>query len=201
MMIFQSRAVGEIMLGRDSGWQVQRRDDGKLPLAELVAKYALPTWFGMAMAVVAYAVSLPLLFWMAPVIAGLLLSIPIAMLSSRRSDPNSVLWRTPEETSPPGVLARANELVKSSRAAGSPLRQLVDDSDLFESHLANFPDEKRRRRGEVDPHLAIARVKIEDGESLEEAQSYLTPRELFAVLNSPTLLLTLQAMPRGARPA
>jgi membrane glycosyltransferase len=193
MMIFQSRAVGEIMLGRDSGWQVQRRDDGKLPLAELVAKYALPTWFGMAMAVVAYAVSLPLLFWMAPVIAGLLLSIPIAMLSSRRSDPKSVLWRTPEETSPPDVLARANELVKSSRAAGSPLRQLVDDSDLFESHLANLPDEKRRRRGEVDPHLAIARAKIEDGESLEEAQSYLTPRELFAVLNSPTLLLALQA--------
>ena len=101
MMIFQSRAVGEILLGRDSGWQVQRRDDGELPLAELVAKYALPTWFGMVMAVVAYAVSLPLLFWMAPVIAGLLLSIPIAMLSSRRSDPNSVLWRTPEETTPP----------------------------------------------------------------------------------------------------
>jgi hypothetical protein len=28
MMIFQSTAVGEILLGRDSGWQVQRRDDG-----------------------------------------------------------------------------------------------------------------------------------------------------------------------------
>src|SRR5437773_7152762 len=28
MMIFQSTAVGEILLGRDAGWQVQRRDDG-----------------------------------------------------------------------------------------------------------------------------------------------------------------------------
>jgi membrane glycosyltransferase len=197
MMIFQSRAVGEILLGRDSGWQVQRRDDGRVPPAELMAKYALPTSFGIVMAIVAYAVSLPLLFWMAPVIAGLLLSIPIAMLSSRRSDPNSLLWRTPEETNPPDVLVRANELTKSSRVIGSPLRQLVDNSDLFESHLTNLPDEKRRRRGDVDPHLAIARAKIEDGETLEDAQSYLTSRELFAVLNSPTLLLTLQAMPRA----
>jgi membrane glycosyltransferase len=198
MMIFQSRAVGEILLGRDSGWQVQRRDDGGLPPAELVAKYAQPTLFGVAMAVVAYAISLPLLFWMAPVITGLLLSIPIAMLSSRRFDPNSGLWRTPEETNPPQVLLRANELAKmSSRAAVSPLRQLVEDPNLLEIHLTNLPDERRRSRGQVDPHLAIARAKIEDGENFEEAQSYLTPREVFAVLNSPTLLLALQAMSRA----
>jgi membrane glycosyltransferase len=198
MMIFQSRAVGEILLGRDSGWQVQRRDDGGLPPAELVAKYAQPTLFGVVMAVVAYAVSLPLLFWMAPVITGLLLSIPIAMLSSRRFDPNGRLWRTPEETNPPRVLIRANELAKmSSRAAISPLRQLVEDPNLLESHLTNLPDERRRSRGQVDPHLAIARAKIEDGENFEEAQSYLTPREVFAVLNSPTLLLALQAMSRA----
>jgi membrane glycosyltransferase len=198
MMIFQSRAVGEILLGRDSGWQVQRRDDGGLPSGELAAKYALPTLFGLVMAGVAYAVSLPLLLWMAPVIAGLLLSIPIALLSSRQSGPNGGLWRTPEETNPPGVLLRANELASmSSRAAVSPLRQLVEDSNLLESHLANLPDERRRNRGQVDPHLAIARAKIDDAENFEEALSYLTPREVFAVLHSSTLLLALQAMPRA----
>src|SRR3981189_1679665 len=82
MMIFQSTAVGEILLGRDAGWQVQRRDDGGLPRSELIRRYTFPTLFGIAMAAIAYAVSLPLLFWMAPVIAGLLLCIPIALLSS-----------------------------------------------------------------------------------------------------------------------
>ena len=82
MMIFQSVAVAEILLGRDAGWQVQRREDGNLPREELMRKYALPTLFGIAMAATAYAVSLPLLFWMAPVIIGLLLCLPIAMLSS-----------------------------------------------------------------------------------------------------------------------
>ena len=82
MMIFQSSAVGEILLGRDAGWQVQRRDDGALSHRDTVRTYAVPTLFGIAMAVTAYAVSLPLLLWMTPVILGLLLSIPIAMLSS-----------------------------------------------------------------------------------------------------------------------
>src|SRR5437763_4215705 len=64
MMIFQSSAVGEILLGRDAGWQVQRRDDGELARGEITRRYALPTIFGIVMAVTAYAVSLPLLLWM-----------------------------------------------------------------------------------------------------------------------------------------
>jgi membrane glycosyltransferase len=71
MMIFQSSAVTEILLGRDAGWQVQRRDDGAIPRREVVRKYSLPTLCGVVMAVSAYAVSLPLLLWMAPVIVGL----------------------------------------------------------------------------------------------------------------------------------
>ena len=201
MMIFQSRAVGEILLGRDSGWQVQRRDDGELPRAELMRKYALPTLFGVAMAAIAYAVSLPLLFWMAPVIAGLLLSIPIAMLSSRQSGPNATLLRTPEQSAPPEVLVRANELAKvSGRVAASPLQELLEDGRLLESHLMNLPDDQRRHRGQVDSNLAIARAKIEDAESFDEALSYLTQRETFAVLNSPTLLRALCAMPRASSP-
>src|SRR5258707_10802797 len=77
MMIFQSAAVGEILLGRDAGWQVQRRDDAKWPVRDLIRKYAVPTLFGAAMAASAFAVSLPLLLWMTPVILGLLLSVPI----------------------------------------------------------------------------------------------------------------------------
>ena len=106
MMIFQSIAVGEILLGRDAGWQVQRRDDGGVSRAEIVRKYALPTFIGVAMAVSAYAVSLPLLLWMAPVIAGLVLAIPIAILSSTAGPDvhRSKLFNTPEQTAPPKVL-------------------------------------------------------------------------------------------------
>jgi membrane glycosyltransferase len=199
MMIFQSQAVGEILLGRDSGWQVQRRENGELPRAELARKYVLPTLFGVAMAAIAYAVSVPLLFWMLPVVAGLLLCIPIAMLSSRQVDPNAGLLRTPEQAAPPEVLVRANELAKGAgKVVLSPLRALRENGPLLEIHLFNLSHDKRRSRGQVDPHLAIARAKIEDAESFEEALGFLTPRETLAVLSSPKLLRAVCALPLAA---
>ncbi|HEY0423520.1 MAG TPA: glucans biosynthesis glucosyltransferase MdoH, partial [Rhodopila sp.] len=152
MMIFQSTAVGEILLGRDAGWQVQRRDDGKWPVRELIRKYAAPTLFGAAMAVSAYAVSLPLLLWMAPVIVGLLLSIPIAMLSSMSSDPNSLLLRTPEQAAPPPVLVRANELAEArDETVACPLLALRNDARLLDAHLRNLPGDRPRNRGQINP--------------------------------------------------
>ena len=144
--------------------------------------------------------SLPLLLWMTPVIIGLVLSIPIAMLSSRLSRPNSRLFRTPEESAPPPVLVRANELASAADEGGIaavPLQALRDDRQLLEKHLANLPADQRRGRGQIDPHLAIARAKIEDAQDFDEAVSYLTPREIFAVLNSPDMLRAVCAMPRA----
>src|SRR5205809_301480 len=45
MMIFQSMAIAEILLGRDAGWQVQRRDESEVSGKELMRQYAWPTFF------------------------------------------------------------------------------------------------------------------------------------------------------------
>jgi membrane glycosyltransferase len=194
MMIFQSTAVGQILLGHDAGWQVQRRDDGELPRRELIRKYALPTFVGLAMAASAYAVSIPLLLWMSPVIIGLLLSVPLAMLSSRVARPNSRWFSTPEQREPPRLLIRANELSTFHEDVRPPLLELRNDSQLLKHHLANLPGDERRNRGQVDPHLAVARAKIEDAETFDEALGYLTTRETYAVLNSPKLLPAVFSM-------
>ena len=137
---------------------------------------------------------------MAPVIAGLLLCIPIALLSSAIF-PQSRLLITPEQTAPPDVLVRANELAANApgQIAISALIELRDDEELLEHHLATLPDEKRRNRGQIDPHLAIARAKIEDAEEFDEALGYLTARETLAVLNSPAALRAIFAMPGGGQ--
>src|SRR5207247_10347091 len=54
MMIFQSTAMGEILLGRDVGWQVQRRDDGEWSREELTRKCGVPNLFGVGMAARAF---------------------------------------------------------------------------------------------------------------------------------------------------
>jgi membrane glycosyltransferase len=204
MMIFQSSAVSEVLLGRDAGWQVQRRDDGGVSHRDTVRTYAAPTLFGIAMAVSAYAVSLPLLLWMMPVILGLLLAIPIAMLSSSAGSGKSLgLFRTPEQTAPPRVLARANELADAPHPPVTcPLHELRHDAGLREAHLNNLSGQRPRNRGDIDPHLAIARAKIEDAETIEEAAGYLSRRETFAVLNAPATLAALLALPtQPDRPA
>jgi membrane glycosyltransferase len=196
MMIFQSSAVAEILLGRDAGWQVQRRDDGAVSRDEMLRRYAIPTLFGIAMTVSAYAVSLPLLLWMAPVIAGLLLAIPMAILTSTVGRRGAKLFHTPEQTAPPRVLTRANELATTSdQAVTCPLRELRADPGLLEAHVRCLSGQKPRNRGQIDPHLAIARAKIEDAEGFDEVLEYLTPRETFAALNSPPALAALFALP------
>lgn len=188
MMIFQSTAVGEILLGRDSGWKVQRRDDGGVPRRELYRKYAIPTLCGVAMTVSAYAVSVPLFLWMSPVILGLLLAIPLGVATSARSRPGG-LFVTPEEVVPPHVLIRANELAALPGSLPTDaLSTLRNDPTILKHHLDSIAPRAGRVRGQIDPHLAVARAKIDDAETFEEAASYLSMRETAAVLNDRPML-------------
>jgi membrane glycosyltransferase len=140
---------------------------------------------------------------MAPVIIGLLLSVPIAVLSStagRTRDSRSRLFTTPEQTVPPNVLRRANELATAAhRVVSCPLQELRNDSDLLAAHL-NSLAVTPRVRGQVDPHLAVARAKIEDAESFDEALEYLNSRETFAILNSGAVLQVLLQLPVRQQP-
>ena len=185
MMIFQSSAVAEILSGQDAGWKVQRRDDGEITRRDIFRQYTAPTIFGIAMASSAYVVSLPLLLWMLPVILGLLLAIPIAVWSSSAGAKKPRLFITPEQTTPPAVLVRANELaVASQMNVDCPLNVLLLDSALLDAHMRNLAGHQTRKRGEVDVNLAVARAKIEDARSFDEAVEFLNTRETFAILNS-----------------
>jgi membrane glycosyltransferase len=114
VMYVQSRGVAEVLAGKDSGWDAQRRDDGSMPWATLVRRYGGLSLFGVMMGAAAYFVSPALLAWMSPVVAGLVLSIPIVALTSARK-PGQFLRRLrllsiPEETRPPAILVRAGRL-------------------------------------------------------------------------------------------
>jgi len=80
-----------------------------------------------------------------------------------------------------------------------PLLELRRNADLREAHLNNLSGQRPRNRGEVDPHLAIARAKIEDAETFEEAVAFLSPREKFAVLGSQIVLGALLNLPADDR--
>jgi membrane glycosyltransferase len=201
MMLMQSRSVAEILAGRDSGWSAQRRDDGTLTRAELIRHYGFPTLLGLGLAVGAYAVSTPLLLWMSPVVAGLILAVPVAALTAHPSVGRGLrragLLLTPEERMPPAVLTRANELAANGPDfdVSDPIGMLERRPNLLESHIDMLGGPAPRRRGDVDADLAVAMAKIEDAADRREAVSMLSVREVFAVLTSRTALQRLFAKP------
>ena len=204
MMLMQSRSIMEIAIGRDSGWQPQRRDDGQLPSRELFRTYLFPTVLGLLLAASAYAVSFSLFLWMTPVVVGLVLAIPLAAwTSSPRAGAHfksAGLLLTPEESEPPKVLIRANELALSSRYQ-SPVEALMllrTDAALLATHEDMVSGNGVRRRGEYEADRLVGAAKVEDSESFEEAVGLLTPREKYAVLNDDLALKALLAKPRSS---
>jgi membrane glycosyltransferase len=199
MMLVQSGAVVGVLTGRDSGWQVQRRDDGSVPLAELAARFGRLTLAGILLAAAAYAVSLSLFFWMTPVTLGLLLAIPLAAVTAR-TDAGAALRKirlllVPEERDPPKILARANDLAVMLQDDGVALGELLRrDRALRQAHRAMLMPAQPRRRGDIDTDLAIAKAKMAEFETLDETLDALTPGEKRALLSDPQGFEALLAM-------
>src|SRR5690606_20400724 len=121
-MYVQSRGVAQVLAGKDSGWESQRRDDGSLPLRELLRLYGGMGLVGAVGGAAAWVVSPALAGWMSPVVLGLVLAIPVVALGA---SPRAGRWLrargiflTPEELAPPPVLARAAALRAQAGAGG-----------------------------------------------------------------------------------
>jgi len=190
MMLIQSQAIAAIMMGRDVGWQVQRRNDGSLSWPESARRYAGHTVFGFILGASAYAVSLPLFLWMTPVVVGLLLTIPLAVLTSysRLGDgfKRVGLFVTPEEHELPEIVRRSNEVASElARDQPAALHLLLRDRDLAEIHRQMIAQKPAKKRGEVDVDLVVGRAKLEQTHNLEEANSFLTIKEKAAILADP----------------
>ncbi|UFN51385.1 glucans biosynthesis glucosyltransferase MdoH [Roseomonas sp. OT10] len=206
-MLTQSLDVVSILLGRDSGWQAQRRDDGSLSWREVVRLYGWHTGFGVLFGIVAWLVSPWLALWMSPVILGLALAIPLAALTARRDLGLGLrrlgLLLIPEESEPPRVLARANALLRELRAAppapAEAVARLVADPVLLEAHRRMLPPPRRPRVDPIDPVLLVGLLRVEEAATLEEALSALNRAEKAAVLGNAGGLDRLVALSGGPK--
>jgi membrane glycosyltransferase len=209
LMLIQSGSVFQILSGRDTGWNPQRRDDGSIPLGNIIHRHFWHTAFGIVAGISAYGLSPYLFAWMSPTILGLVLAIPLSAASGLRrlglGLRRAGLLLTPEERSPPVIVARANALTEELSALGidetDGLRVVHGDLTMRQRHIQLLPEAPRRTRGEVDPHRAVAEAKLIDAETFEEASSWLKGRERTIVLSDRALIILLAALPSEAPPA
>jgi membrane glycosyltransferase len=199
MMLIQSGSVAQILSGRDTGWDPQRRDDGSIPFSSIVRRHRAHTVLGFITLGAAALLSPSLVIWMSPTIAGLILSIPLSWASGQLWIGAALrrvgLLTTPEETRTPHIIARANalaaELGRTGHDEEDGLRAIVADPNFRHAHEAFLPEAGRRRRGEIDVEEAVATAKLNDARSLEEAVTWLKPRERLAVLSDRALISML----------
>ena len=198
MMLAQCRAVGQILRGRDAGWSAQAREhSASTRIATFVRDYLWATSLGVLLAVAAYAVSTPLLFWMSPVVAGLALAIPLAGVSAQTRAGSGLrsagLLLTTDERTPPPILSLANTIAKRDRLTTptNPIAALRADPALRAAHLAMLTPPLPRAPGDVDVALAVALAKTDQAASTEEATALLTKQEIFAMLSNPRALQRL----------
>jgi membrane glycosyltransferase len=195
VMLTQTIDVVAILLGRDAGWNVQQRDEGGVSRRDTFRLYRRHTVLGLLLGFAGWFASPYLALWMLPVVLGLALAIPLALLTSRRWA-GGWLLRTPEEVDPPSVVARAAVLQREWQAmSGAGVPELLKDTRLLEAHKAMLPPPRRPRTDPVDPVLATARMKLEESETLTDALTALAGPELIGVLSDPAALQRLAALP------
>ncbi|HEX4366527.1 MAG TPA: glucans biosynthesis glucosyltransferase MdoH, partial [Rhodopila sp.] len=203
VMITQSVDVVAILLGRDSGWNAQRRDDGGVPLRDVVRLYRRHTILGMLLGIGAWAVSPYLARWMLPVVLGLALAVPLAALTARRSWGLALrrigLLRIPEEMHPPEVLRRAASLYKqvSNKPAAEGVQALLDDPAFLAAHRQMLPPPRRPGLDPLNVPMLTGAAKLAEASCLDTVWPTLDTAERAAVLSDETALRQLLELHRA----
>lgn len=181
LMLFQTKFVLAILFKRTIGWPAQQRSDHATSLKEAVSAHGGQTLIALAAAVLTYAYVPAFFWWFTPVLLGLLLAVPLSMVSSHitlgRKAKHLGLFLTPQEIARPEVLQRLDKHLKecklSSHRASRPQGlwiQAIFDPMVHALHLSLLPEHtlSRRRRHYLEG-LSI--------HLLEEGPDALTPGE------------------------
>jgi membrane glycosyltransferase len=110
MMAFHSTFVVSTLLGRSVRWEAPQRGEPELSLRQAARAHAGHTAVGLAVASLVLWMAPEMIVWLVPVLAGLLLSIPLSMALSDARLGRLLRARglllTEEESESPRVLVR-----------------------------------------------------------------------------------------------
>jgi membrane glycosyltransferase len=205
-MLIQTEGVMQILRGRDSGWNTQRRDGEAVPLRVVWRQYWRFMVFGLVLAGGAYAVSPALFLWMSPVLVGLVLTVPLVVMTASQRLGRGLrrlgILRIVEERTPPAVMLRAAASLTGFAPEGeSGVTRLLGDPALLRAHRAMLPPPRRPGHDPIDVTLLVGLAKLAEAETLRAAIDGLTKQETAAVLGSAeglSRLVALQAMAKGS---
>lgn len=115
IMVSHTLMVLSILLGRAVGWGNQNRETDGTPWGEAFKFHLAPTLLGVFWTYIAVWIGNTFALWMSPILAGLLLTVPVSVWTSRTRYgkwlANYKILSTPEELYSPEVLRLADKAV------------------------------------------------------------------------------------------
>ncbi|MGE3231337.1 MAG: glucans biosynthesis glucosyltransferase MdoH [Hyphomicrobium sp.] len=107
MMMTQTASVLQILVGRDAGWNAQRREGAIMELGEAIRFHWPHMLVGAVVTIVCWETSPGLLVWMAPVVLGLALSGPLNWYTSQEAGPAlTAVLSTSVDRAPASIVVR-----------------------------------------------------------------------------------------------
>lgn len=206
MMLIHTGAVSSILLGQDSGWNPQRRDDGRIPWKDLWLRHRWHVIGGIILGVSAYVISFDVLAWLSPAIIGMVLAVPLSSWTGSNRIGRAIarcgILQIPEETVQPSIwgdmeanLADYERVLEQTLT----LADIASEKEWLNAHLQLTDRYEPRQAGDVEAIDATAAIKIADAQSIEQAVQFLTAKEQARVQNTPALMQALAALPRQTK--
>jgi membrane glycosyltransferase len=164
LMLIQSKAVYDILVGRDSGWKPQRRAGRSISIPTALRRHWRHMLVGIVAGLVAFSISLSLGFWLLPTLIGL---AGAALLS----------WWTAQPLAGLAAERRTEPLAT------------FNDPEWVKTHQATLEESGDPQI--IDPVTATASIKLGRATSRDHALAWLGDAERLAAFSDPELFKTL----------
>ncbi len=186
MMVFQSKFVWEIFTGQDAGWNTQNRG-GSTSWSEAWHRHFGHMILGIITTIVVWKYINPLFYWILPVTIGLMLSVPVSVLSSKSSVGDFFLkhkWFViPEELTKPDIASLAKDaynLLNISQNQG--VVSLIRNPYLLEVHNALL--DSNGPAPEFSTEITDnAKIKLDNYVSYQKTPDFSRDEEIFLLYN------------------
>jgi len=199
LMLFHTWFVFQTLSGRKVAWGKKGGGaPGELDWVEPIVAHAEQTALGVLGTMLLWWISPWLVLWMSPILAGLILSIPLSYLTASRSLGRLLrqrgLLNTPEENRPPPELARLSSGLASRRASAEPPQELFANYGLLQAVLDPYVNAAHvsllRTKGET-PVATGERLVSLRAALLRDGPKALNPRDRIALLMDADSMLAL----------
>ncbi|MCX8048872.1 MAG: glucans biosynthesis glucosyltransferase MdoH [Methylohalobius sp.] len=178
LMLYQSKFVASILMRKSVGWPAQQRDAHRLSLKEAILAHGSQTLLGIAAGGLSYLYIPDFFWWFTPVLAGLVLVIPLSILSSSTTAGAVTrrwgLFLIPEESNPPQILLTLHRYLPQEPAVRGE-QELIQDPGVCALHAALLLRRPLKKKQRFELHAIFCHL-LEEGPdklSLGEKRSLL----------------------------